>query len=127
MRCGLSAAVRIGALGKCGHMARRVRPPTEKCGHTSLFRCMVALWLAGQSLAPGQRRTDSFRRWVETHEDALFLPGGLRRRKQGRSQAFRRERRKRGALSDALPDHGLMADTRFPFDWRAQRAALGFA
>ena len=35
---------------------------------------MVALWLAGQSLAPGQRRTDSFRRWVETHEDALFLP-----------------------------------------------------
>ena len=26
------------------------------------------------SLAPGQRRTDSFRRWVETHEDALFLP-----------------------------------------------------
>jgi hypothetical protein len=35
---------------------------------------MVALWPAGQSLAPGQRRTDSFRRWVETHEDALFLP-----------------------------------------------------
>ena len=35
---------------------------------------MVALWLAVQSLAPGQRRTDSFRRWVETHEDALFLP-----------------------------------------------------
>ena len=31
-------------------------------------------WLASQSLAPGQRRTDSFRRWVETHEDALFLP-----------------------------------------------------
>ena len=38
--------------GKCGHMARRVRPPTEECGHTSLFRCMVALWLASQSLAP---------------------------------------------------------------------------
>ena len=35
---------------------------------------MGALWLASQSLAPGQRRTDSFRRWVETHEDALFLP-----------------------------------------------------
>ena len=24
-------------------------------------------------------------------------------------------------------DNKLMADTRFPFDWRAQRAALGFA
>ena len=53
MRCGLSAAVRVGALAKCGHMARRVRPPTEECGHTSLFRCMVALWPAVQSLAPG--------------------------------------------------------------------------
>ena len=55
-------------------MAWRVRPLMEKWGHTSLFRCMVALWLASQSLAPGQRQTDSFRRWVETHEDALFLP-----------------------------------------------------
>ena len=42
MRCGLSAAVRVGALGKCGHMARRVRPLMEKCGHTSFFWCMVA-------------------------------------------------------------------------------------
>jgi len=60
-------------------MARRVRPLMEKRGHTSLFRCMVALWLASQSLAPGQRRTDSFRRWVETHEDTLFLPASKSR------------------------------------------------
>ena len=26
-----------------------------------------------KSLAPGQRRTDSFRHWIETHEDPLFL------------------------------------------------------
>ena len=29
--------------------ATRGRPPMEKCGHTSFFRCIVALWLASQS------------------------------------------------------------------------------
>ena len=38
-----------------------------------------------KSLAPGQRRTDSFRPWIETHEDPLFLSaasdqGGNRKR-----------------------------------------------
>ena len=32
-------------LGKCGHMPRRGRPLMEKCGHTPVFRCMIALWL----------------------------------------------------------------------------------
>ena len=37
----------------------------------------VTSWLIDaalfKSLAPGQRRTDSFRPWIETHEDPLFL------------------------------------------------------
>ena len=37
---------RLVILGKCGHMARRVRPLMEKCGHTSLLWCMVAFRLA---------------------------------------------------------------------------------
>ena len=37
----------------------------------------MASWLIDtavfKSLAPGERRTDSLRHWIETHEDAVFL------------------------------------------------------